>query len=205
MKLAGLLVEPVFEAAINRTLKLDANYTALLQPLVGKRLQVKLQDMPLTLMFQPTETKIKVFANGDETADITLAGRIVNLIRLGFSTDPQTLIKEGLVCIDGDMLVLQSFQHMMQKLDFDWEDKLANLIGTNTAYGIAKPVRKTKVWAKQSYQSTQQDITEYLQEEKRIFPSSEAVEDFYDDIAELRSDVDRVEAKLQLLPSIIKK
>lgn len=202
MKLVGTFIAPMVAAAINRSLQLDNNYKALLQPLVGKRLHVKLRDMPLTLTFQATATQIHVFANGDDTADIKLTGRIVNLMRLGLSPDPQSLLNASLVEVEGDMLVLQSFQQVMQQMDIDWQGKLANIIGPDLAQAIIKPAHQTKDWIKQSCQSTQQDVTEYLQEEKRMLPSAEAVEDFYDDIAELRSAIDRLEAKLQLQASV---
>lgn len=199
MKFAGLIAAPLLERSINRTLRLDAHYETVLKPLTGKRLTVKLQDLQLSLTFQATDSAVKVFANGDSSADVIVSGRVIHLLRLGLGAEPQALIKQGLVNIDGDMLVLQAYQHLMQQLDFDWESKLAPLLGDSAAHAIVAPMQRAKTWCHTSRQSTEKDITEYLQEEKQLLPPHEAVEDFYDDIAELRSVLDRLDVQLNAL------
>ena len=199
MKFGRYFIAPLIEMTVNRTLQLDPDYEKLLKPVVGKRLLVALQDLPFTLLFQPTADAIKVFANGDESADVAVKGRAINLLRLGLGADPQQLIQEKLVEIDGDMLTLQAFQTIMQIMDFDWQGKLTPIIGDTATRIIAKPISKTKAWCHNSRQSTQKDISEYLQEEKKILPPREAVEDFFDDIAELCDAVDRLDAKVNIL------
>ena len=199
MKLGGHFIAPLIEITLNRALRLDPNYENLLQPVIGKRLLVSLQDFPFTLIFQPTASAIKVFVNGDELADISVKGRAINLLRLGLGAEPQKLIHENLIEIDGDMLILQAFQTLMQGMDFDWQGKLASIIGDTATHAIAKPINSTKTWCQHSRQSTQKDISEYLQEEKKILPPREAVEDFFDDIAAFRDTVDRLDAKVKTL------
>lgn len=199
MKLGGHFIAPLIEIALNRALRLDPSYENLLQPVIGKRLLVSLQDFPFTLTFQPTASAIKVFVNGDKRADISVKGRAINLLRLGLGAGPQKLIHENLIEINGDMLVPQAFQTLMQEMDFDWQGKLALIIGDTVTQVVSKPISSTKAWCQHSRQSTQKDISEYLQEEKKILPPREAVEDFFDDIAELRDTVDRLDVKVKML------
>ena len=55
----------------------------------------------------------------------------------------------------------------------------------------------------ESSRTLAQDITEYLQEEARWLPTRTEVNYFLNDIDELRSDVDRVDARIQRLMQVM--
>lgn len=184
---------------LNRLLRLNPHCQHHLKPLIGKRLCIQFEDLPITVVLQGTDTAIITFINGDDSADIRVTGTTINLARLGLAKEPQSLLNEGTIKINGDLAVLLAFQNLIQKIDYDWEAKLAGIIGDAPAHAISTSIQKAKSWSRQNKQSSLQDITEYLQEEKGLLPPREAVEDFYDDLAELRQTIDRLSAKLNAI------
>ncbi|HYF97705.1 MAG TPA: hypothetical protein VD770_01850, partial [Coxiellaceae bacterium] len=73
---------------------------------------------------------------------------------------------------------------------------LSKFIGDTLAYQVMQKARGTFKWLKQSFDTVCGNTQEYLQEEARFTPSAAEVEDFYQAVATLRDDVDRVEHKI---------
>jgi ubiquinone biosynthesis protein UbiJ len=67
------------------------------------------------------------------------------------------------------------------------------------AYRINQFFKKTKSWFVYAEQSCAKDINEYIHEEAKWLPAREALQDLFDDIDDLRMDVDRLEARIKHL------
>jgi len=199
MKLTGAILSQLIESTLNGVLKLDLDHETLVRNLKGKTLQVDLNGWPFSLTFVPMKNRFSVWVNAAQEADVIVSGTVVNLIRLGLTDEPNKLIHEKLVSVDGNMNVLQQYQRLMKQLNFDWEGWLGRIVGPSAAHEVMRPMKKAKEWHKNSCRSTQKDITEYLQEEKKLLPPREMVEDFYDDLSELQLAIDRLEAKIKTL------
>ena len=71
------------------------------------------------------------------------------------------------------------------------------------AYQVGSLVRQSLAFKRQISESLRYNVTEYLQEELRVFPPREEINDFFNDIDELWLNVERIEAGVnQLLASV---
>lgn len=222
MRLLKAAIGMMLEGIINPVLRLDPELKYLLEPLIDQRLAVVIHTSPkshpktatsspnchprasearagdlLRLVFCAEEGRLRISANDYADADVELSGTLVDLLRLAFSENPQPILAQKSVSLVGNTNVLQGYQKLMQQLDLDWEGHLSAIIGPIAAHEIGELARKAKSFHKSSSQETCQDITEYLQEEARLIPPREEVEDFYQDIAQLQQDVERFEAKFK--------
>lgn len=199
MTMLSVLISASLELAINQALKLDADRSILLKPLMGQSLAVEVTDWRLKLVFCPTQQGFTVLAQELPAASVALSGRLVDLMQLGLSASPQPLFASGQIKLHGDLAVLQAYQTFFKQLQLDWEAVVAKCLGPVLGRGFAVTLHKVLGYKKQCYVSTCQDVQEYLQFESQVFPAREEVEDFYQDLYGLRADLERLEARINLI------
>lgn len=155
--------------------------------------------MKFFLRFENNYLKLMVVDPG--TSDLTIKGDIYHLIKLLTSSEKeqQILLTSGKVVITGDVAIAEHLKKMMAHMEIDWEEKLSHLIGDIAAHQVGNVFRGVSQWRKATVTATEQNITEYLQEEIRILPPREEIEDFFDDIDGIRNDIDRLETLWQRL------
>ena len=184
-----------FEAVFNRYLHLDPEVMPKLVALSGKVVAVELRGMNVTFFMQPNPQGVSLLLDYDGTADVTVRATPGALIRLtrGFSgVDPE-------LEIEGNTEVGEAFQGMLSAIDIDWEEQLSHLLGDTAARQAGNFVRASLAWGEQALDTLLRDTVEYLQQESRDLPPRGSVERFLDDIDDLRSDLDRLEARIQRL------
>ena len=106
---------------------------------------------------------------------------------------------EGAVTIVGDTETAQQFQEILSGSDWDWEEQLSHVTGDVLAHQTGKLVRQAKQFARDSRESLQHDISEYLQEEARLLPPRTEMQYFLEGVDELRAATDRLAARVHRL------
>ncbi len=187
------------EAVINKALQTDLDSALLLKPLHGKSLLVEMTDWKLQILFLPVGNKIHLRINADTHADATLRATLQQFIAFARHASAPGALQQHKLQVSGDLGTLQAYQTLFQQLNLDWEVWLASMVGNTAAAGIGKSIKHLFNWQRKACQSTAKDITEYLQEEKRLLVGGEELEDFYQDLTQFRQDIARFKAKLNLL------
>ncbi len=190
--LAGL------EQALNAALALDANTNKRLQSINGKIIELDFSNTDQRLFLQPLNGNLKLMSHYAGAVDTTLRGSLFDLLRLRSERSGEVMFGRG-VEIDGDVELGTQFQRIIEKLDIDWEEHLSRISGDIIAHQIGNTVRELFTWGKRAASHLSDDITDYLQEETYTLPTGTEIENFLDEIDTLRSDVDRLEAKLKKL------
>ena len=108
-------------------------------------------------------------------------------------------MRDGQLNFQGDIATGQKFQKLMQYAKPDVEEELSNIVGDVTARGMGKANEKFSTWLTNSQEIIEQNISEYLQEEKQILPSQYEFSKFQKAVNKLRDDVDSFEIKLSRL------
>jgi ubiquinone biosynthesis protein UbiJ len=80
-----------------------------------------------------------------------------------------------------------------------WEEQLSHITGDIIARQIGNVARLSGKFISDSRNTLEQDVSEYLQEEARLLPTHTEVNDFLEDVDQLRSDVDRLNARIERL------
>ena len=184
------------EALLNQAIKTDLDHALLLKPLHGKSLLVDITDWQLKLLFLPIDDRIYLRLNSDTAADATLHATAQQFIAFARQAQQPGALQQHKLQVSGDLATLQAYQTFFQQLNLDWETWLASLIGNNAAAGIGKSLKHMLRWQRNAFENTCQDLTEYLQEEKRLLITREELEDFYQELAQFRQDLDRLSARL---------
>ncbi len=187
------------ERALNQYLSLDEDVSIFLTPLAGKVIAINIQPFDETVYLCPTTDKIQVLENYLPEVDARISGTLSALGLMGLSSTPMRSIFSGEVKIEGDTQVAHKFQQIFDKLDIDLEEKLSQFTGDIVAHKIGNFFRSGQKWTEESNETFKLNTKEFLQEETRDLPAGPEADILYSQIDEIRSDFDRLSARIDQL------
>ena len=185
-------------ALVNRQIKATTPARELCVELDGKVMAVRIKDTGLAAYFCVCPDEIALLGSVEGDPDVAITGSILSLARLAGSGG-EDAIRDGSLELIGDAEVAQAFQKLLSYGRPDIEEELSGVIGDVAAHHLGEIARGVGSWGKKAGATLRQNITEYLQEERRDVPSRYEVEAFTRKVDELRDDVARVEARLNQL------
>ncbi len=186
----------MLEVLINQALALDEVAQQSMAKLAGKTLLIQIEGTPLKWFFAPQTDGFLQMPSSVEFPDAVVSGMPFSLLRL--LSEP-TLLTTGIATLSGEMKVAQTFMTVFAQLQIDWEEQLSHIIGDIAAHQMGNFARNAQQYTQQTAQTWQQNIIEYLQEENRFLPTQPELELFYNEVDVLRSDVARLEKRLERL------
>lgn len=186
----------MLEILINQALALDEVAKQAMAKLAGKTLLIQIEGTPLKWFFVPQTDGFLQMPSSVEFPDAVISGMPFSLLRL--LSEP-TLLTTGIATLSGEMQVAQAFMTIFAQLQIDWEEQLSLLVGDVAAHHIGNVTRNAQQYTQQTAQTWQQNIVEYLQEENRFLPTHPELTIFYNEVDNLRSDVARIEKRLERL------
>ena len=196
--LAAALAAASLQSALRAYLSTDPQARARFAELEGAAFAVELVGVGITLYILPASDGIKVVTALGREPDVVVAGTPLALARLAGGD----LTGSG-VRFSGDTSQAQRLRELLAGVDFDWEEPLARVVGDVAAHQIGNVFRGGARWGAELWRSLVRDTDEYLHEERRDLPPREEVERFLEEVDDFRSDVDRLEARLEHLLSML--
>ncbi|MCL9683016.1 ubiquinone biosynthesis accessory factor UbiJ [Legionella maioricensis] len=190
------------QKAINQAMSLDEQMPNKLQALDGKVLEMIITPLNVNFFIQFKEGEMLLLDRYEEHPDTIIHSNPIGLIRLSLlpASKARSLFNDK-VRMSGDIELGQNVKKLFDEMDIDWEGHLAHFTGDVVAHQIGSLVRKGMEFKKQFSQNMRQNVTEYLQEELRVFPSRNELDDFYNDVDELSLNVERLQAHVNQLLS----
>ena len=197
MLLRGLLAS--VENGINRVLRLDSTALARLRPLTGKLIAVECASPSLNLFILPSDEGLLLATQWAADADCTLRAPAASLMRLVLSKDKTAVLHSPEVDLEGDSHVLMALAQVLQDLDLDWEYELSRWLGPVATALIGGHLRSRANWYQQGFASLNQNLAEYLSEEARTLVGEREAQARFDELDQLKLDLDRLEARFERL------
>jgi ubiquinone biosynthesis protein UbiJ len=189
------------EKLANAALQYDPGTRVALGKLAGKSLALESTFPPLTFYLcpQPTnsELSLRVQAFCELPADTHLTGSLPALLALTFG--PQHSLANSGVQLSGSSGFLSDFQDVVKNLDVDWEEAINAVIGVTAGHQFSELMRGQMHWAQAGLGKARGFLGDYLTEELRATPARAELEAFYKSVDDLRSDSDRLAARLSKL------
>jgi len=197
MLLRGLLAS--VENGVNRILRLDSTAMARLQPLTGKVIAVECAAPPLQLFILPSDEGLLLATQWAADADCTLRAPASSLLRLVLSKDKTAVLHSPEVDLEGDSHALMALAQVLQDLELDWEYELSRWLGPVATALISGHLRSRANWYQQGFASLNQNLAEYLSEEARTLVGQREAQARFDELDQLKLDLDRLEARFERL------
>ena len=192
------------EVAFNAWLKLDGEALPRFAALDGKIIRFHITGFDLNLYFLPAKSGIQVLGNYPDEAqggivDATIHGSPMALIRLSTSENAGEAMLKSDIEIEGDMRIAEKFSAILREVDIDWEELLSKLVGDIVAHQTGQVSRNITAWLKDTADAMQQNTGEYLSEESGLAPAQAEINDYMEQVDNIRMDVDRLDARIKLL------
>lgn len=187
------------EAAVNRGLHLDPAALARMAALEGRMFEIHLRGPDLRLFLLPGGRGVQITDETDRVPDTTISGTPLALLRTGVGRGERPRLFSGDVEISGDVEAGRQLKSVLDEMDIDWEEQLSRLVGDVLAHQVGNVARGLRDWSRQSTQTLQEDIGEYLREESELLPGATEVDEFMAAVDRLRADTDRLEQRIRRL------
>lgn len=184
------------EKSINAYLRLDPASEKRLASLADAIITVEL--LPLHYIFQlaATPSGIKLYSGELLPANCKISGTPLQMLSVAINkTDRHSFFADDLK-IEGDAAISQQIIELFDEMTIDWEELLSQKIGDTSAHHLSRAFTSLKNFISETKERFCDDINEYIHEESDLFPPKEALTDFYNDIDQLRMDIDRLEARI---------
>lgn len=186
------------EQAVNAAIALDPHTVKRLERLEGKVLAVRVRGLEITFYLAPQRGGLRVMSHYDGPPDAVLTGTPLDLAQLTAGPPGQGMFT-GRVTLDGDVELGQRFQQIIGGLDVDWEEHLSRLTGDVIAHQVGNLARGFFGWTRNAADNLGRDGAEYVQDELRLMPTRQEADVYFSAVDELRSDCDRLEARVHRL------
>lgn len=185
------------EKIINTALRYDPATRIGLAQLEGKILAVQISAPALNFFVMPMDDELRLMSNWDGDVDTRITGSLLALAQLS-QTEIHNLKDSG-VTVMGDLNLLTDLQRLMKNLDIDWEEMLSQFTGDIIGHQAAQLIRAKFGWVKDRAQSAQRLTREFLTEELKTLPGKPELENFYQQVDNVRLAVDRAAARVEKL------
>jgi ubiquinone biosynthesis protein UbiJ len=184
------------ENLLNRGLPRSPRARALCAELAGKSVAVEMHDIT-RLHIASTGLTLAV-TRGAAAADATLSAGPLGLLSL-LGPSAQNALQSGEVAIGGDAELAGKFQEMLKLLRPDLEEEASGVIGDVAAHRLGRLARMGADWGRKAAATGVANAAEYLGHERSdLVPRAEG-EQFLRGVDALREDLDRLQARLELL------
>lgn len=187
------------ERPLNRALRTDPETLTRLSALQGRVVAVDLLGLQSSVFVLPTEHGMRLQTKHDGPVHVRLRGTPMALLALITHGGGQQATFSGDVEISGDLSLTQHLQALIRGLEVDWEELLSQKVGDMAGHQLGNVSRRIGWWGKQTRQTLENDVSEFLRYELRLLPQRSEVHGFLDSVDTLRADTDRLEQRLQRL------
>jgi ubiquinone biosynthesis protein UbiJ len=196
------MLTQAIENLLNRNLPRSPRAGELAAALQGKTVRIEARGLGWVVFVESLGSSVRLTKTiGERAADAEISGSLMNLAALS-GAHPEEVIRRGDVSIRGDAEIAQKFRELAMLLKPDVEEELSKLIGDTPAHQALRFVRTITGAGRRAANTQLRNAAEYLAHESRdLVPRAEA-EDFYRGVERLREDLDRLDARAQLLERV---
>lgn len=185
------------EKMINVALRYDPATRIGLTQLEGKIIALQITTPGITIFMMPMDDELRLMSSWDGDVDTRITGSLLALAQLS-QTEIHNLKDSG-VTVMGDLSLLADLQRLVKNLDIDWEEMLSQFTGDIIGHQTAQLIRAKLSWAKDRAKSGQRLTSEFLTEELKTLPGKAELNDFYQQVDDLRLAVDRAVARVETI------
>ncbi|HAS6202499.1 ubiquinone biosynthesis accessory factor UbiJ [Vibrio vulnificus] len=192
------LITAVIETSLNVLVKDNPDLEKRLLRLKGQVIQVHLQELNKRLTFIFSQ-QIDVLANYEGQPDCYLSLKLAVLPELREQANITKLIKQDKLILEGDIQLAQKFAQLITDAKPDIEEWVSRVTGDVVAHSLAQGVKNVGGFVGRQAKKQQHHLAQVITEEWRLAPGPLEVAYFCDQVDEVKSDLARLEARLQKL------
>jgi ubiquinone biosynthesis protein UbiJ len=189
----------LLQSALNRAIALDPDTRSQLRRLDGRALSVTFTNTPLALRLAVADERLEVGpAFGGDSA-LRVAATPGSLLALALRRGDDAALAPGKVEIAGDAELARRLEKIASGYRPDFEEAFTrvfgDVVGVKLAQGFAAALR----YARERGEALLRDGAEYLREESRDLVAPGEMDEFLDEVDNLRERSERLQARVARL------
>ncbi|HOX71651.1 MAG TPA: SCP2 sterol-binding domain-containing protein [Dokdonella sp.] len=190
------------ETALNHALSLDADTRASLGPLDGRAVRVDFRGTGLAMRIAVQGERLLVgpaFEGDSQLRVSATPGSLIGMAAARLRGQGDAGLPPGQVEIAGDAELARRLERLATRFEPDIDEAFARVFGDVIGFQTARLFRRGFAHARESASSLLRDGADYLVEESRDLIAKPEMEQFLDEVDEVRERGDRLEARLKRL------
>jgi ubiquinone biosynthesis accessory factor UbiJ len=193
------------ETAINHALSLDADTREGLDALDGRAVRVDFRGTGLAMRLAVEGQRLVVGPAFEGENHLQVSATPGSLLGMAFARlrgDNDGGLPPGQVEIAGDAELARRLERLATRFEPDIDEAFARAFGDVIGFRIARMFRRGLGFARESTAALVHDTADYLVEESRDLIAKAEMEQFLDEVDELRERGDRLEARIARLAPV---
>ena len=187
----------IIENVLNRGLPRSPRARQLCRELQGHRVGVDVSGFT-RLIIESTGETLQLARDASGAAEAEISGGPMSLLALA-GDSPEAVIQRGDVQIRGDLELAQKFRELALLLRPDIEEEVSKVVGDVPAHHLGRAARAALGWGRNAASTSVRNVAEYFAHERQhLVPRAEA-DQLLKGVDTLRENVDRLEARIELL------
>jgi ubiquinone biosynthesis protein UbiJ len=182
--------------AMNKSLSYDVISVKKLDAFNDSVIHIMLLSTPFEFYIKVQDREILLSTTHSGEINTTIKGTPIALFSMN-AEEPIAGIKN--VEINGDANTGQFFAKWMKNLDPDWEEAWCDLLGDGMGVRASNIAKSLLDFGQRFKQAIVSNTSEYLVEESRDLIAPSEMEDFLDDVDDLKADTARLEQQINAL------
>jgi ubiquinone biosynthesis accessory factor UbiJ len=202
--LSVVLLQPL-EFMLNALISRDPHIQKTLAAVAGgKTIRICCTSSPAwQLCVRIGEQRVLLISAPDQHADAELSASRTALLQLLLATDPASALHNPDLSLAGDITLIQDLHRALRNLDTRWDDILSPWLGDVCTDFANKGVLHASDTVGKGLRALRLDATDYLQEESAILPSPPEAAEFTGRLEQVRLDIDRLQARVNRIRSLV--
>lgn len=185
------------ENVLNRGLPRSPRARQLCRELQGHRVGVDVSGFT-RLVVESTGETLQISRDASAAAEAEISGGPLSLLALA-GESPEAVLQRGDVQIRGDIELAQKFRELALLLRPDIEEEVSKVLGDVPAHHLGRVARAAFGWTRNAASTSVQNVAEYFAHERQhLVPRAEA-DQLLKGVDTLRENVDRLQARIELL------
>jgi len=185
------------ENVLNRGLPRSPRARQLCRELQGHRVAVDVTGF-MRLVVESTGETLQLTRDASAIAEAEIVGAPLSLLALA-GESPEAVIQRGDVQMRGDLELAQKFRELALLLRPDIEEEVSKVLGDVPAHHLGRVARAAFGWTRNAASTSVRNVAEYFAHERQhLVPRAEA-DQLLKGVDTLRENVDRLEARIDLL------
>ncbi len=189
----------LLQSAAQKLISLDAQASSQLAAFDDKVILVEIDDFNVRYYISFNKGQIKISESHSSAISAAIKGQSSAFIAAATSQHRSDAIFKGELHFTGEIATAQKFQSFVQSLEIDWQEPIAKVFGDPLGHTLSQGLKSFSGWLIQTGNSMRQDASEYLQEEAKVAPSLSEQQLFFDQVDQIRSKTDRLNARIARL------
>ena len=181
---------------MNRALKIDPDALTKIAAIKNQVIEINCIDWDMHFYIVPNSQGLSFYKKYSGEKNTVVRGTLNNFLHIFIKgADTKTLFNYP-IDIEGNTHNIEVLRNVFKNLDIDFEERLSHFLGDAIAHKLCLHLKTAKNTLKSSAENITDQTKDYIHYEAKNLISKKQAEKFYADVAKLRDDVERTEARI---------